>query len=486
LSPSAGRAPGWLLVLHRYLGMGVGLLMLMWCLSGAVMVFVQYPSLDEAMRVRGLEPIAWTGWKAPAALAPRQPVEAASVEGLAGKPVLHLRTGGRQMVVDLASGEPIRRIDPVTASAVAQAFAQRLGGRAGPATAIVRDQWTVSGEFNADRPLYRFDLGDRARTRLYISSATGQAVQRATRTQRLWSWLGAVPHWLYFAELRRNVALWSQVVIWTSILGSFLTLTGLYAGWAAFRPYQDRRWSRFGGVWLWHHLSGLLFGMLTLAWVVSGLVSMNPWGFLEGSADDATTRLQGPPPTWGQLWPALQRAAAAPPRGTLSLSLAPLDGQLYLVAASGEGRRRLDDSGAPAPLAAGDLTAAAARLADGPVASQGMIARPDAYYFSHHEAAPLPVYRVATAGPSYYLDPATGALLKRVDQDGRGYRWLHAALHRWDFIPGLQRGPIWSVLVLLLLAAASAGVATGAWMSVRAVAFDLGRGVRALRRRAAG
>jgi uncharacterized iron-regulated membrane protein len=30
---------------HRYLGIGLGVLMLTWCLSGIVMMFVPYPAL---------------------------------------------------------------------------------------------------------------------------------------------------------------------------------------------------------------------------------------------------------------------------------------------------------------------------------------------------------------------------------------------------------------------------------------------------------
>ena len=51
----------WLFLLHRYLGIGVGALMVMWCVSGVVMMYVAYPQLDEEGRLRHLAPIAWTG-----------------------------------------------------------------------------------------------------------------------------------------------------------------------------------------------------------------------------------------------------------------------------------------------------------------------------------------------------------------------------------------------------------------------------------------
>ena len=50
----------------------------------------------------------------------------------------------------------------------------------------------------------------------------GDAAHRP-RASRVLNWLGAVPHWLYPTILRQDATLWSQVVIWTSLIGTFLT-----------------------------------------------------------------------------------------------------------------------------------------------------------------------------------------------------------------------------------------------------------------------
>src|SRR3974390_2383300 len=76
-----------LLLLHRYLGVAVGALMVMWCLSGVVMMYVSYPALAEGDRLRHLQPIAWDGCCtiANALLANAGEFQ---VEMLAGRPVL--------------------------------------------------------------------------------------------------------------------------------------------------------------------------------------------------------------------------------------------------------------------------------------------------------------------------------------------------------------------------------------------------------------
>ena len=43
-----------ILLLHRYLGIAVGALMVMWCLSGVVMMYVSYPALGENIRLKAL------------------------------------------------------------------------------------------------------------------------------------------------------------------------------------------------------------------------------------------------------------------------------------------------------------------------------------------------------------------------------------------------------------------------------------------------
>src|ERR1043166_1271733 len=99
-------------------------------------------------------------------------------------------------------------------------------------------------------------------------------------------------------SLRSDGPLWTQVMIWTALLGTFLTVVGLVIGIVQFRR---RDISPYRGLFYWHHLAGLVFGIVTLTWVFSGLVSMNPWGFLESRGRGEQTLLQGRPLTWAQV-----------------------------------------------------------------------------------------------------------------------------------------------------------------------------------------
>jgi len=454
-------------VTHRYVGIVMGLLMLVWFLSGVVMLFVHWPEVTDEERAAGLPPIAWSQCCNFGDVQEVLQVQSASVEDLAGRPVL--RFDGQAL--DLASGQPVHHLASDAAARVAQTYASAHGivGKPGTPEAVERDQWTVTGYFNKRRPFYLFHFDDPARTDVYVSAHTGVVSQVVNAREKVLNWLGPIPHWLYPQVLRTDVKLWSQVVIWTSIVGTFLTITGLYLGVISWRPWRDQRVTPYRGLMAWHHLTGLAAGVLTLTWVLSGLFSMNPWGFLDSAPDDRAEQMTGAV-SFGDLGLAVQAAGANGIKAR-RLVLAPLGGQVFLIADG----VRLDATGRPAPLTSPALADAAKAL--GPIRRAEIITRPDAYFYAGHDVqARLPAYRVElTDGVRFYLDPRSGQVLERVDAATKGSRWLFAAPHRFDFVGGLYGGVGWTVAMIVLLVFAGAGVATGVWLGWRRASADVMR-----------
>jgi hypothetical protein len=402
----------------------------------------------------------------------------AQVEDLMGTPVLRLsRVLLPDQVIDLAEG-----VQKPTEFADAQAIAIDSQRRMGRAENIVaadeledEDQWTV-GRYHADQPLFRFAFDDPAGSTLYVSGANGRIVLRTTATQRFWNWLGAIPHWFYPTVLRSDGELWSRTVIWASMLGAFLTLFGLYLGIAQLGRGKTGL-SPYRGLFYWHHLAGLVFGIVTLTFVASGLVLINPWGFLESRGGGERVRLEGQPLRWGGIRASLDALRLRSPVA-VSLASAPLAGQLYWLATGADGTvTRIDAAGNAAPLPIADLTAAAVRLAGaGGVAEQSLLGEEDAYYFGEREPVTLPVYRVIAndeARTRFYLDPVSGALLRRADANARWHRWLFGALHRLDFAAVVRARPAWDMAMLALLFGGIAVSATGAYLAFRRIGRDL-------------
>src|SRR5262249_35416732 len=207
--------------------------------------------------------------------------------------------------------------------------------------------------------------------------------------------------------------------------------------------------SPYRGIFYWHHLVGLAFGLVTLTFVVSGLLSMNPWGLLDSRGGGEAARIQGAAPSWGEIKASLAALRAQPALGGGRARRR--GGGAVACGRAGGGARapprgRAGRGGARPPPA--DLATAAERLAaPHGIAAQGIMDEEDAYYFRRRDAFVLPVYRVIVNDAErtrYYLDPASGALIQRTDANGRWHRWLFGALHRFDF-PFLRGRPLWDV-----------------------------------------
>lgn len=454
-----------LILLHRYVGLFIGLVIVLWCLSGFVMMYVQYPEYSRAEQLADLEPLdVGSCCMLPDAWSADFPLGNAQVELFLGEPVLRITSGRDTRTIDLATGRATDRINEKTARSVVARHAERPVRFLGQ---IERDQWTVAGGYNAHRPLYHFAIADDVKTELYVSGVTGQLVLATTGKERFWNWLGSVIHWIYPTQLRRHVGAWSQTVIWLSIAGIVLTVTGIYVGIAR---YLVGAGSPYRGWILWHHYLGLVFGLFTLTWIVSGLLSMTPFGALSGR-DFSPERynIRGGELNFGPIASSLAGLNQDfIPAGTVRLSSSMFAGEFAWIAWNSAGESvRLG-----AALSNDRLrTHAAAARPQIPIRSLGLIHEPDAYYYSHHDVRTFPVLRVHYEdGERLYLDSVSGSLVSAVDSDRRWARWLFHGLHRGDFARWARQRPVWDIFMLVLMAGVTLGSGTGAYLGCRRTA----------------
>ena len=465
-----------ILLLHRYFGIALSLMVLVWCLSGFVMMYVQYPAMSRTEQLAALNDVTLDGCceNRPAAIDLPLLVDGFVVETMGGRTVVRMSlTSGERVAIDAVSGARIDDISDAAALEVARTFARHLGtadstDRIVALGAIERDQWTVQSQFIAHRPLHHFR--DQARNEWYVSGRTGEVVQATTANERLWNWLGAVTHWLYPTVLRQHTEAWSQTVIWLSIGGLFLTITGIAIGIKHLRIKRVGARSPFNGWTLWHHYAGLVFGLLTLTWLLSGLLSMNPWGAFESrNFARETAALRGRPVTLDKVWSYL-RDMRRLPASTVRIEAAPLFGEMFFVAWQRDGGAvRIDAaSGSPRTLGPGDLGVAVNTIRPGATATTEWLTEEDAYYYHHHQARELPVLRIVyDDAVRYYLSGTTGQLVHFVDANRRWHRWLFQGLHRGDLSAILRSRPLWDILMLLLLAGVTAGASTGIYLAWR-------------------
>lgn len=485
----------WLFLVHRWLGVVACLFFAMWFVSGVVMMYVGYPKLTEAERLQHLPPLDTVG----PLLGPAQALEAAGVPQPLKALRLAVASGGRAVylatpqqpgqppvVIDARHGEVLRSIDAGHAMASAAAYAGGSTGLRYLGT-VDEDAFTHSRALDPHRPLHRVQLQDAAQTQLYVSGRTGEVVRDAPRAERLWNYAGAWIHWLY--PFRGNVfdRYWADIVNWLSIGGIVAALSGTIVGllrWRFGQPYRSGSRTPYrGGMMRWHHLSGLLFAAVTLTWIFSGLMSMNPWRVFDNGAPPLRTEaLQGGPLVFdAQDLPPQALVASAGGAGRELQWIRTLGETTVRVLGAG-GRPALLDSrtGRQRTLDPGALLAAASRLLPSRVARVERLSAYDLHYYSRDAHTmtggtdkPLPIWRVVFADAHatwVHIDPHTGAVLGRTDDSRRISRWLFAMLHSWDWLPLLERRPLWDIVLITLSLGGVLLSGTGiiiAWRRVR-------------------
>ena len=461
---------------HRYLGILLGLIMVIWCLSGFIMMYKSYPELTEQEKVSYLREISFDNCcnKPDLQRLAEQQYQSFHLQMLADIPVLHLLAeNGSLITLDLKQQRTFNAVPNPLASRVSEDFAKQ---QSYPESTLLgqihNDQWTVYGAYNPHRPLYKIAAEDRAGTQWYMSSRTGEILQLTTREERVWGFLGAVIHWFYPTVLREKVMLWSQLVIWLTIAGIFLTSTGIYFGLRQYKKRQSGRKSPYRGLSFWHHYAGLIFGLLTFSWVLSGLFSMQPWGLLEGEGTQTEQALlRGDPIQWQTISDLLPFITGADwPRDTVRIEGRKLQDELFLLSVTKSGERnRINSTTMRMESLNQDIfEKVGALLSPGSSAPNvELLTEGDSYYYSHHETVQFPVVRIKNAEMIYYLDPVSGALLEKIDIEDKWYRWLHYGLHRGDFSALLRSRPIWDIFMWVLLLGVTAVCTTGFCMGAR-------------------
>jgi len=458
---------------HRWLGIIIALLMAVWALSGLVMMYVAFPETTDEERLGGLEPLDRWECCESLSLPGDQVIQSASIEMFAGSPVLRWQGAQSAGMLGLESGNT-PPIDASTAAGVASGYMHRHTGRSlEPSIEQIRvDQWTVYGQYRRHQPLYKASFGDEAGTVLYVSGSDGTVVQDTAARERFWNWLGAVPHWLYFTSFRQNQPLWYNFVVYASLLGVFLTVTGIYIGIAQFG--RGKRRIPYRGLGWWHHVTGLVFGVLTLTWVLSGLFSMQPWGMFESKGPGKElAAMAGRPANAEDLARFVKAVSELDASGVVTADLSVQQGEAWAILAHADGSRvrtslpDLDER----PLSEVELEGRA-RLASeaAKIADMRMIHTTDAYYYGHKGEVSLPVFRIIHDDEEqrrFYIDPQTGELVGYVDGASRGYRWWFNGLHRMDFVPWLRARPIWDLVTLPLMLGVSLLCLIGLVLGIR-------------------
>ena len=472
-----------LILTHRYLGIAVCLLFVMWFVSGIAMIFARgMPGLTPDARLQRLPVLDTASVK----ITPAEAVEQAQLERppnramlltVMDRPAYRFSVGRSTTTVFADDGDTLDQVGENEAIKIASRFMNVPATQLHYAGEVLEpDQWTL-----AERgvlPALKVTVDDPAHTTLYVSEETAEVALLTTRGSRALAWFAAIPHWMYFAPLRQNGPLWRHVVLWTSGVAAVLALIGIILG---FTQYS----TRYAGVMRWHYLTGVVFGAFCLTWVFSGLLSMEPffWASDGGTGNGIAEALRG-----GALDLTRFPKLALPLNDAKQVEFLRIQGESYYLL-------RADSSG-PLLVSADSSEIRRDRFSteslmdrvrqgngDVPIAESALLSTYDSYYRPVERKPALPVLRVKFADPDstwIYIDPHMSQVVTRFTRRERLQRWIYHGLHSLDFNFWYYQGPVWTSVMVLLNAGGAGLSVIGLILAIKRVH----RGVRRMTRTA--
>tara|TARA_B100001250_G_scaffold220841_1_gene189428 strand:- start:2294 stop:3691 length:1398 start_codon:yes stop_codon:yes gene_type:complete len=438
-----------------------------WFASGIVMIYVPFPSLSDAERIKRAEVVDVSG------VTITSLSESLVATGInitnrirllqyQRRPMLVVEGNSNDVVAVFAdSAELIRPLTPTDASVIAEKFSS--ASVLSVSDPILYDQWVVHDRFDPYRPFFRVELEDEARTHLYISTKTTEVLQKTNRQQRVWNYVGAVVHWIYPTIIRKDWALWDQLVWWVSLFGILGVIAGMILGIkhsvAGWKRGSKGLASPFSGWLAWHHKIGFVFGVFALLWIFSGWLSMDHGRLFSTPApsDKQKADVRGI-----SLTTALSQASQEDLSkflDTREFEISALAGQALLIAKNDQaselsliGMDLIPDQQYLIPAVQSAVSQAWPSIT---IKDSYMVAADDVYGHLREGSLPESTLRVVLDDVDetwVHVNLNEGRIISVMDKSRRMYRWLFNGIHSLD-LPGLtDKRPLWDVLMVLLMA----------------------------------
>jgi hypothetical protein len=424
------------------------------------MVFIPFPELADKDRAASSESINFGRLR----ISPNDASVAAGglaigrLVSIAGTPVyIGSKAGAPDLAISGVTGRPLPEVTRDQAVEIAARFAHApVKTVHGP---FDYDQWIVYQGFTHLRPFYKVRIDGADAVDLYVSTRTGEVVQRTSSFERAWNWAGSIVHWIYFVPIRRVFALWDRTVWSLGLAGLLTAAAGIWLG--VQRTQYKMRSTRPGvtpykGLMKWHHVVGLIAGVFVLTWIFSGWLSMDDGRlFSEGTASARELSQYRAPITGAEVASLTttdlgglgdaSRVTFAQVSGNSTATAIGKDSPKVLIATP-RGPLILDR------IPMGIVEAAVnAAWPEETIQSINSVV-PDSAY-AKAEYLPSSAVLLRMVGPAsfgLYVDGLDGRVLAVVDRSRKIYDWLYYMLHTFNF-PGLSSHPLIRIPIVLSL-----------------------------------
>jgi len=507
------------IIVHRWLGVALCALFLLWFPSGIGMMYWGMPSVSTQDRLDHMPPLA----PETIVLSPEEAAERIGekpspsqirLSSFDGRPVYRFGgDGGRIVFAD--TGDEYRGANETMRHRQAAAWTgQPLSAATIESMGPEPDQWTVGNRLRTLRPLWKYSWPDGQS--VYIGES-GEVLLHTTPGTRLRAYLSAVPHWLYFTPLRKHQPVWIRFATYSAMVGVGAIVIGLIVAVWMYSPLRKKyRFAKapsavpYRGTKRLHTILGLVFGLITLTWTFSGSLAFLP--FPTNSPPQPPTS-QGSQGTTVQQRQRGQGQGQRRQRGGNNSLASALRGQVqmkdFASMAPREVLARFPKLGIKElsytsynsqPLYSATLSDGSSRLInlDGQVVDGfdreeviGIVMKNvpnsekleirnleqyDSYYQDRERRRPLPVILALTGDAEatrYYVDPKTATVVGTYSNKNWVNRWLYHGLHSLNFPWLYNHRPLWDIVVITFMISGTALSLTSLILAWRAVGKKL-------------
>jgi len=294
-----------LIFVHRWVGIVLCVVFLLWFPSGIGMMYWGMPSVTAQDRLdRSPKLDASKILLSPGEAAEKVGMQASPnsirLNSFDGRPVYRIgggggrggnggaggaRGGGGSKTVYADTGEEQTEVSSEMLDRIASSWSGLPVADAKKVSVEAVDQWTVGSQLRNLRPMYTYTWPDGQV--VYLNGTTGEVVQYTTFWSRVAAHVSAIPHWIYYTPLRQNQPVWINFMIYSSLIGTVGAFLGMIAAVWMYSPKQKYRLAGqptgvpYKGQKRWHWILGIVFGVATITWTFSGLMSLGPFPLMQ-------------------------------------------------------------------------------------------------------------------------------------------------------------------------------------------------------------
>ena len=212
--------------LHKWTGILVGLQLLLWALSGAVMAQLDMEAVaggPPPPRAAEFPLPERSGWAEVRKALGSMPVTAVAVRPLLDGHAIEVAGPGGVRLFDAASGTPIA-VD----AALVRRVAEAARGEPGAVKAVTPLRKLEPAVRTHELPIWRVDFADRANSSYYVSGATAKLLERRNDSWRWWDFFWMLHNMEYLNRSSFN----HPLIVAMGVASLWLAITGI---WLLFR-----------------------------------------------------------------------------------------------------------------------------------------------------------------------------------------------------------------------------------------------------------